>query len=518
MEHLPGEITIIILLSLASLVAILARRVRLPYTIALVLTGLTLGVLRIAEDIPLPQLTPHFILVTCLPGLVFEAAFHLDYEQLRENIRPITVLAVPGVILSAGVVGTVLHLGLGLRWPVALLFGTLISATDPISVVALFRELGAPRRLAYVVEGESLFNDGTSIVFFRIIQGIILAGAFSLGDSVRQFVQVVFGGAVMGLAVGYLFARLMERIDDHLVEITLTVVLAYGVYLLAETAHVSGVIAVVVAGLIMGNYGARTSMSPTTKLTLVSFWEYVAFLTNSLIFLLLGMQVNLPLLGQYAVPILWAIGAVLVGRAAVVYLLCWAIHRLSRPIPPSWQHVLFWGGVRGSISLALALSLDARLAERELLQVMAFGYVLFGLVVQGLTVGPLIKRLRLAHRSPVRLTYERLWGRMLARRRAWRTLQQMQEDGVITQSLWRELGAEYRLAGQQLMAQIEQLYQEHPELLQSEATAVRRECLQVERSTLWDLWQRGEISEEVYRDLSTTVDRELDALQDTEMA
>jgi len=513
MEHLSSETIFIALLFIASLVAIIAKRLHLPYTIALVITGLLAG-LFVSPLVPAFELTPHLIFQIFLPALLFEAAFHLDFGQLRDNIRIITLLAIPGVLLSTFVVGLILHFGIGLGWPVALLFGSLISATDPISVLAIFKELGVARRLSIIVEGESLFNDGTSIVLFRILMAIALTGQFSLLGSIQQFVQVAFGGALLGLLVGYFFSHLIRPIDDYLVEVALTMVLAYGIFFLAEALHISGVIAVVVTGLVVGNYGTRIGMSPTTKLNLVSFWEFVAFVVNSLIFLLLGLQIDLPVLIADAYPILWAIGAVLAARAIVAYPMTHLICRFVRSIPHSWHHVLFWGGLRGSISLALALSLEAAIPNRELLQVMAFGYVLFSLLVQGLTVSPILGRLNLVCRPEERLEYERKRGRLLALRAAWQMLKGMQDDGILSPLVWQTLNNEYRLEGERLAAEVEALYQDHAHLQQDELMVTRRESLRVQKSALLSLLQQGVISDEVYRDLVTGLDRRLETIDE----
>ncbi|MFQ6058388.1 MAG: Na+/H+ antiporter [Anaerolineae bacterium] len=512
MEGLADETVVIFLLLVVSLVAILVRWVRLPYTIALVLFGLLIGVL---GAFPQVELTPHLILVTFLPALLFEASFHLDFESLWENFSTIATLAIPGVLLSTLIIGGILHLAIGLPLAVTLLFGALISATDPVAVLAIFGELGAPRRLSCIMEGESLFNDGTSIVLFNIILAIVLTGQFEPGESVWRFVRVAFGGAALGIAAGYLFSLLIQRIDDYLIEITLTTILAYGVYLMAEQVHISGVIAVVTAGIVLGNYGASIGMSPTTKIVLAQFWEYLAFIANSLVFLLIGLQINLPRLLQYAHPVLWGIGAVLVARVTVVYLTSLPIHRLFRPLPLAWRHILVWGGLRGAIALALALGLPPELGPwRELLRVTAFGVVFFTLVGQGTTMRPLLRRLGLMERHEKAAEYEIRWGKLYAMQAAWRRLQRMNEDGLLSDPIWRELNNEYRLLGQQLSEGIHQLYQEHEELEQQELLEARREALRAERGALQDLLRRGIISEEVYRKLAGDVDRRLDALEE----
>ncbi|MBK6430295.1 Na+/H+ antiporter [Candidatus Amarolinea dominans] len=354
-RFISTETLIIELLLVASLVAILVRRLRVPYTVALVLVGL---VLTLQQPLEL-SLTPELILALLVPPLVFEAAFHINFTELRRNLPGILLLAVVGVILSTLIVGGAVSLVTPLSLPIALVFGALISATDPVAVVALFRALGAPRRLALLVEGESLLNDGTAIVLFNLVLAAALTGHFDLLNGVADFLRVSAGGVVVGLALGWIAAQIIARVDDYLIETTLTTVLAFGAYLVAERLHFSGVLAVVVAGLVNGNIGPQ-GMSPTTRIVLFNFWEYVAFLANSFIFLLIGLQVNVPTLLANWQPIAWAIVAVLAARSIVTYSLGWVVNRFSDPLPLRWLHVLNWGGLRGAIALALALSLPAR--------------------------------------------------------------------------------------------------------------------------------------------------------------
>lgn len=515
------EGAIVLLLAAASLVAVGAKRLRVPYTIALVLAGIVLALLRL---IPVVRLEPHLILTLFLPALLFEAAYHLDFDDLRQNLQVVATLAVPGVLLSMLVVGALIVggtslLGQPVSWPVALLFGALISATDPISVVALFREVGAPKRLSVILEGESLLNDGMAIVVYRILAGIVLAGQFDALGSVRQFVVVALGGGVLGLVVGYLFSRIVHRIDDYLVEITLTAVMVYGVYLGAEALRESGVIAVVVAALVMGNYGARRGMSSTTRIRLVSFWEYIAFLINSIIFLLIGMQAEfLSSAVSYPLLIVLAIGAVLVARAIVVYPLSVLIARLVEAIPASWGHILYWGGLRGSVSLALALGLSQAIPERSLLISLTFGYVFFSLVVQGLTMRPLLQRLGLGLRQREREEYEQIRAQLLALRAGWEYLRTLREDGVLSGPVWEQLNHEFRLAGQQFSQEMERLCQEYGDLQTEELLTTRQEVLRIQKATLQDLLHKGAIGEMAYRRLVAGLDEQLERLERGEEA
>ena len=487
---------------IATLVGIASKRWRVPYTLGLVLVGLALALI-VHVEVPL---TADLVLALLVPPLVFEAAFHLPMEALLRNALPVTLLAVPGVVLTMAVVGFLVSWGTGLALGPAMLFGALVAATDPVAVVALFRELGVPKRLQVLLEGESLFNDGTAIVVFQLVLAVLLTGRFDLAESVTAFVRVAGGGFMIGLVLGGVVSALIARVDDHLIETALTVVLAYGAYLAAEQVHVSGVLAVVAAGLVNGNIGPR-GMRPTTRIVVANFWEFAAFVANSFVFLLIGLQVNFPAMMRYLPQIAWAILAVLVARAVDVYLLTWA----GEPIPWRWRHVLFWGGLRGAISLALALGLPTTLGEqRNALQVMAFGVVLFTLLAQGSTIGLLLRRLGMIGRDPLKEEYELYHARLIVTRAAQEHLEKLHQQGMISPQTWRALKAllETRIAN--LEEALQNLLQHHPSLQAQELLQVRRDLLQVQRSTLQDLFQAGAISEETYSTLAGEIDAALE--------
>jgi CPA1 family monovalent cation:H+ antiporter len=413
------------------------------------------------------------------------------------------------VILAMLIVGGSLALLTPLGLPLALLFGALISATDPVSVVALFRALGAPKRLALLMEGESLLNDGTAIVVFNLVLTIALTGHFDLLQGLADFLRVVAGGAVVGLVLGWLTARLIARIDDYLIETSLTTVLAFGSYLVAERLHFSGVLAVVAAGLVNGNLGPQ-GMSPTTRIVLFNFWEYVAFLANSFVFLLIGLQVNVPTLVASWQPVLWAILAVLVARAAVIYGLGWLTRWFPEPISPRWQHVLNWGGLRGAIALALALSLPTTLGpQRELLRVMAFGVVLFTLLVQSTTMRPLLRWLKVVVRQPAQIEYETRHARLMAFRAAATHLDQMYRDGFLSSYAWENLKPELLDRATTVAGAVRELLLTNPALAAEELEGARRELLRAQRAALTGLRRDGVISEEVFEKLVAEIDADL---------
>ncbi len=496
------EILVIELILVVTLVAIVVRRLRIPYTVALVVVGLALTL----QNRPAIRLSPDVILGLLVPPLVFEAAFHLDFTHLRRSLPRILLLAVPGVALTTLIVGGLVALMVPLALPVALVFGALISATDPVAVVALFRSLGAPRRLALLVEGESLLNDGTAIVLFDLVLVIALTGQFSPLQGLLDFVRVSIGGVLTGLLLGWAVSEGLARIDDTLIETTLTTLLAFGSYMLADQLHFSGVLAVVAAGLINGNVGPR-GMSPSTRIMLANFWDYVAFLANSLVFLLIGLQVNLFELVAGWQSIVWAVLAVLVARVIVVYGLGWIAGRFDEPIPLAWDHVLAWGGLRGAISLALALSLPAALgAPAATLRVMAFGVVLFTLLVQGTTMGPLLRRLGINVRSPVQTEYEFRHARLAAVQAALRHLDQLYRRGLVSTQSRKLLEAEWEQRSAALADQLQDILSAQPELEAKELDTTRRELLRAQRGALLGLRRDGVIADEVYEQLTAEID------------
>jgi CPA1 family monovalent cation:H+ antiporter len=397
------ENIVIILIAIATGVALASRWLRVPYTVALVVAGLTLGTLHAVEA---PHLTRELVFALFLPGLVFEAAFHLRYQDVRRDAVPVIALAIPGVgivltVTAAALVAGSRTLGMtdGLGWRQALVFGSLIAATDPIAVVALFRSLGAPPRLTMLMEAESLLNDGTAIVCFGLVLAATAGAPIGAATLLLRFGLVVGVGAAVGGVMGYGLCQLSRRIDDPMVEITLTMLAAYGSFALAEQLGGSGVIATVVAGLLCGNYGVSVAMSAATRTAVTSFWAYAAFLLNSVVFLLIGFEVRLSALAAVWPIILLAAGAVLIARVIVIAGTAASVSRSAHRIDAAWIAPLTWGGLRGALSMVLALSLPADFPRRELIVTMTFGVVIVSIIVQGTTMAPLLRRLRLVRKD-----------------------------------------------------------------------------------------------------------------------
>ena len=390
------------LITLAAIVGLVVRGLAIPYTVALVLLGLA-GTFFLPRD--LFVVTPELVLLVLLPGLVFEAALKIEFADLRSSLGGVALLAIPGVLISAAIVAIVLNLATGLRLELGFVVGAMVAATDPAAVIATFRQLGSPRRLATLIESESLFNDGTALVVFAIALRAV-TGGISSGEVVVTLVGTIVVSTAIGLLVGYVVARAIATIDDHLIELTLSLAAAYGTYLVADQLHQSGIIATVVAGVVIGNHGRSIGMSARSQEALDTVWEFFAFLLTALVFLLVGLAIDLARLIDTLPSIIWGVVAILAGRALVIYVLFGPASRLAvrlrggHQVPLAWLHVLFWAGLRGAVAVAMALSLPVDFPERALLQQITFGIVLFTLLVQGTTAEWVIERVGAGRPKP----------------------------------------------------------------------------------------------------------------------
>ena len=385
-----GVATLVVLLGVAMVIALVTERVRVPYVVVLavvgVIAGLFVGPLQL-------HLTSPVILFILLPGLLFEASFNLNWNHLRDNLVAVVALATLGVFLTTAVAGLLVHQVLGVSLTLAIVFGAIIAPTDPVAVVAVFRRLGAPSRLTNLVESESLLNDGTGVVVFGIALGFLDAGgSLQLGVASLQFVQLALGGMALGLVIGYALSTFTRFLDAPQLELTLTLLAAYGGYLLAEALHVSGILTVVGAGLVMGNYGRPHGMSERTRVFVDGFWDYVGFLLNSFVFLLIGLDLPLrSVLAQgWLVPA--AFGIVTLARAVSVYGLFLLLRPVGRVVNLRWQSLVVWAGLRGAVATALLLSLSQD-PEFDRIKPLAYGVVLLSILVQGATITPLTRAL-----------------------------------------------------------------------------------------------------------------------------
>jgi CPA1 family monovalent cation:H+ antiporter len=377
--------------ALATVLGLVSRRSRLlPYPVVLAGAGVVVGLLPGGQ---LTHVSSDVILLAFVPGLVFEAALTLDLAELRRRMLPVGLLATVGVALTVVLIGTLSHLMLGLSWASGMLLGAILAATDPIAVVTLMRRLKAPGGLSAILEGESLFNDGTGVALFTAVLATILSGSPSLGDAAVRFVEITLGGAAIGLAVGFLGLLLLRFAEDAPLEILATLVIAYGSYLAADIVDASGIVAVVVAGIVVARYGAGLGRLHGPQL--LGFWSLLAFVLNAVLFILVGAALPawrlIPVLGFVVVVFL----IMLVTRAVPVYGLLGASALRPPPIPWSWRHLTFWAGLRGALSVALALSVADLPGVDSRVSVIAYGVVLLSLLIQGGLITPVTRLLRI---------------------------------------------------------------------------------------------------------------------------
>ncbi len=439
-------IAFVLLLLVATIVSLVARRLRMPYTVALVVAGLALSATHLFTA---PTLTREVMFGLVLPALVFEAAFDLEIEEVRHDGVTLAALSVPAVIVA--IVITSYALGPALRtfhvpdstiptlWG-ATVFASLISATDPVAVVALFRQLEAPRRLQVIIEGESLLNDGTAIIFFTLALAHVGAGVTV--SIVGKFLYIVGASLVVGGAVGYASAEMIRRLYEPRLEVLLTTIAAYGSFVAAQAIGASGVIATVVAGLLCGSRSGRLGMSSSARIATETFWDYVAFALNSFVFLSIGLMVKLPRLLENWLPIVVAFLIVTISRGVVTWATAEILPRHLR-LPRRWTAILAWGGLRGALSMVLALSIPETIPHRDLLITVTFGVVILSNLIQGISVGPSLRRLGLHDRHAGHVGYS---GTQLALLSAHSSLDDVERTGAVVAADERTrlaLAAEY---------------------------------------------------------------------------
>lgn len=380
-----------VLLLIACLIAIISRKLGMPYIVGLVVAGVLIALL---PDSPRLPLSRELIFDVFLPPLIFEAALQLEWKAFRRELPVTIVIALFGVAIAATTVAAGMHYFFGWSLLGASLFGVLIAATDPVSVIAAFREMGAQKRLAMVVESESLLNDAVAAVGFAVLVGIAGGATADAATIVPSFFTTALIGIVAGAIASGIAMLIAYNTADNLVEIAITTVAAYGSFLVAEHFHGSGVLAALTAGLLFGNVGWHRVLSRRGCTDLDNAWAYFAFLANSFVFILIGINAGQQsLIARDFIGLGLIILLVLVSRVLAIYPLA-ALFRPSRlRLPFAYQHVLVWGGLRGALALALALAVPYSVAEREMIIGASFAVVAFSILVQGLTMPPLIRRL-----------------------------------------------------------------------------------------------------------------------------
>lgn len=519
-HNLGGEVaqlvTIsIILLLVATGVALMTRRLRIPYVTGLVLAGLA-----IAEVLPSRVgLDPALVLNLFLPILIFEAAINTDISRLRSTVKPIALLAGPGIILASGITAILLKFSLGFLWIPALFAGVILAITDTVSVIAVFKEAPVPPRLSTIVEGESLFNDGVALVLFNLITSAYLTGSFTAGNALQQLALVVIGGGLLGLALGYLSVGLFRQSDDPLSSMLLTVAIALGAFQLGQAFGVSGAVAVVVAGLVIGNIGLSRDASASTRVTLLSFWDYAGFGVNTFIFLLIGLEVNLSTFWRTLPAVLLAVLIYQIGRILTVYPLLAVLRFFDRPIPLRWQHVLFMGNIKGSLSMALALSTPLTLPGREQLIALVFGTVLISLIGQGLSLPWFVKRLKLLKPSTNRQQIEALQLQLIACKAAQDELEALLKSGVLPKAVYEELRASYQARIATSERTLRDLFSQRSDSSldrgdSAKLDAIRRRLLLAEKGAINDALRKRILSEELVQHYLKDLNEKLLTLED----
>ena len=525
MEHAGSSITdlvtgIVLLLLIAAVTTMFSKKVdKLPLTVLLVFVGIAIS--HFGHDTPglsllsQFQLTPELVLFVFIPTLIFESAFNLNARQLSNNLWPILTLAIPGLLISTCIIGFIFSVFTEFDLMVGLLLGAILSATDPVAVIAIFKQLGVPERLTILVEGESLFNDATSLVLATILIGLLTAGEFSsdvLVSGTGEFLLVFAGGVIVGWVLALITGNMLGRIEsDPGIEITLTTILAYFSFIIAEHVfHVSGIMAVVAAGMTIGSWG-KSKISPSTSAFMEHFWEYLAFVANALIFLMVGLQIDLVVLWESVDLIALVVVAMLISRAIVIYSVVPLIGRMpgAEPIGMPFQSVMYWGGLRGAIALAIVLALPPFYYKDTLIS-LVMGAVLFTLVVQGLSIEKLVKFLGLDALS-ISDSLAKLEGDKNARVEGLKRLNSLVSGGLFSQRIADNVREKSEQSLSKLGAEIETL---NSNMTKEEmATILAMRCLAREKARFYELFSHGLINESAYRELEHTIAVQFDEVR-----
>jgi monovalent cation/hydrogen antiporter len=497
------------LLAAAAILLAIAQRLRVPYPILLVLGGLALG---FVPGVPHIELPPDLVLIAVLPPLLYGTAFFTPLRGLRANVRSISLLAIGLVLTTMLAVAAVAHAVVpSLDWAGAFVLGAVLSPTDPTAATALAERLGLPRRLATVIEGESLVNDGTALVAYKFAVAAVVTGSFSLPDAAGRFVLSVVGGVAIGLAAGYVVRQVRRRLDNPPVEITISILSGYFAYLPAQAAGVSGVLAAVTIGIYMGWHTPELT-TPQTRLQGIAAWEILFILLNALLFALVGLQLPaiLDALSGSSTGTLIA-RALAVTAAVVGARFLWVLLTGFRR---SWQEsaVLGWAGMRGAVSLAAALALplttDAgmRFPDRELLIFLTFAVILGTLVVQGLTLPVLVRVL--AFEDEGLTAREEAKARIHAADAALERLEELVDEDWVRDDTAERLRGLYNFRRDRFRSRFDPDDDGAVETRSADYQRLRRELLDAERRAVLDLRRSGRIDDDVMRRVVRDLDLE----------
>jgi CPA1 family monovalent cation:H+ antiporter len=525
------ELQLLVLLASGAALLVLAGPLRIPYPILLVLGGLLIG---FGPGVPKVTMPPEVVLVGVLPPLLYLQAYSTGVRELRRNIRPISLLSIGLVIVTMAVVAVVAHAVAGLSWAEAFILGAVVSPTDPIAATSIAERLGVPRRLIDIVEGESLVNDGTALVLLRTAITAAVAGSFSLWDATGRLVLNIVGGIAVGLVVGYLIRRLRRPLDNPPLEVAIAFLTGYFAFLPASVLGVSGVLAVVTAGVYMGWYTPELT-TVQTRLTGQGFWEVLGFLLNVLLFGLVGLQLR-PILDSLTGGESWSLAweaAVIVAAVIVIRILAgFPIAYVPRflfprirerdPYPP-WQYPVFisWNGMRGAVTIAAALLIPLNtnagtpLPGRDSIVFFSFAVVLGTLVIQGLSM-PLVIRLLGLEADDGDAENEEALARVRAAEFALARLEELEAEGWVTDDTAKRVRGQYQFRIDRFSARMDPDGDGKIERRSIKFQRLRRELLDAERHAVVELRNTGEISDEVMRRIEHDLDLEASRLDAAE--
>ncbi len=508
-------VSIILMLIIACGVSLLLMRVKMPYSTALVVAGLAIGYFKL---IPGVKLDPEVVMYLFLPILLFEGAISTNLTRLKENFWPIFVLSVPGVAVSILIIGTLIHFLLNLPWVLSFLLGSIIAPTDTISILSILKTLKIPPRLGTIMEGENLFNDGVALVLFRTILAIVFTHEINYVQIGFGLAFSIVGGLMIGFGMGYIASIILKPVKDNMVEIMITAVLAVSSYLVAESFHVgplyaSGVIAVVAAGLMIGSYGWKNALSPSTQIALGSFWQFAGFLVNSLVFLMVGLAADIHsiLSSPSTLSMIFMVFlAMLAGRILTIYPSFWITNLFGKVhVPAKWQHIFVWGNIKGSLSLALAIGLPLNTPQRDLLISLVLGVVLSSLILQGLTLRYFIRWLRVNILPTSQFEYEQKTGQILVSRHVQEELTRIHEDGLISRQVYNHLRSRYQIVATRAEKELKKLQEELPSLEEEEFLLVEERMVKLEKNIITNALREGVLSYEAAKELLDRADGRL---------
>jgi len=509
MEFIELHIPILILIIISSVV-ILSSYIRIPYQIALLIVGLIVGFLDILPPI---NLSPELIFNILLPVIIFEGSIKMPIRHLMDRIKSILLIAFGGTTLEFTLFAIMFSIATGIDWQYSLLLGVAICATDPASILSMFKGLGIERRLSILIEGESIIDDGIAIVAFQVIIALILTGTFSVSDLILRFLRITVGGAILGFIIGYLFSHLFRKIRNHFVELITTTILVYGVTLLAHYLGQSGIIAVLTAGLVVSNYGFPSRELRSSRETIITFWEFAAFIVTSLIFLLIGLEI--PRIGLINLLPLGAIAFLftIIARFFMIHTVASIPSLWKDTIPLKHRHILFWGGLRGVVALALMLSIPATFHIKSQFIGIAFIVVFCSLITQGITINPLANLLNLTKIPKHKEEYKQYLAHIGMINEALRELERLYREGSIIKGDYMTLKREYQKELRDVEKNVDILQNQYPSFKEEKLLELKEQLIKKEKETIQEELREGRISRSAFNNLNYILNKRLEDIE-----